>query len=1015
MAPLGILTIVVSAIRVGGPSWLKAIIGRARENLAAAEVELMSSTSSDVCELWNGSEIVWSLGSPPVREFILLIPKSPKDATRPFDFECKNIKEAEEAGFLTPSNIIEDSEKGRSMCSSGPLIIVYNESKSAPNVSLNVHSQKRAEVRAAAVIGTFLQLGVLIYAGFATYYHTLRFPKEENKPVSSYAFPCTASGTIILVTGLLLCADVVEKRTVEIFRKPQADYNAYVIWLQRQATVGDQVFKSFGIFSDEPRKEVVTSRPDISTVASEATEEHSVQFSKTTLGAFLGISGYIVQFVGLRDMHWSVSIVQLGAVVLMTAVRAAIRRGLAVPPRAQSLSQDFELEWLASITAGIDGSSLKIPQAESPDWINWVVSGDEGFILESLKDGRKDGEESEDDSDDDSENDTKEDSDRDNEGDNKDDGEVISDTEEGINDGVEEASRGRVGGDASNYSDDVQPSHGIGMEDEHQGGSVAARDNEGHRRGIYSKPQAVMTLRSHFGKVTGWRSPVFAEANSLSRAIEVVMNTLLLKSGLEHFDWQFQATCSNSDPQIITVPMSLVKGNWHVSRDDIQAILSLWILSMKNARKSESNLQNTDITTDRPGVHLLGLDTPQLRRDLRWWVPQDLKKAIVVRESPEGSLVVEKSLIVGRGRATQEAVKLERIQLGEEDSDPPYGQTVDRGILAVESFGPPATLFALDLFSSFVSAVARAIEKPLKGQGEVRPYEPGNHGSWTSFNLHNTLLSQMAGEIQSTGLASLSEVYSTIIPSLSIESKLPLVDPIIELAREHARPQEERGDMKKVTEVYLKGADVNARARNGSTPLHYAAREGFISIVKLLVESGAKFDAMDSARMTPAMWAALEGEKEVLSYLWRKTNFNLRDKGGRTMLHHAVLGGRCGIVGVFEKGIDTEVRDLEGRTPLHLAALHVNEDALSTIINKLKANMEAMDNTGKQLPHLAAVGEEPKIMDKLLSTFGADINCVDENRDTPLHLVVREGKETAIEALMDRDPNSEARNEGKHL
>ncbi|KAG4261806.1 hypothetical protein FPRO03_11274 [Fusarium proliferatum] len=608
MAPLGILTIVVSAIRVGGPSWLKAIIGRARENLAAAEVELMSSTSSDVCELWNGSEIIWSLGSPPVREFILLIPKSPKDATRPFDFECKNIKEAEEAGFLTPSNIIEDSEKGRSMCSSGPLIIVYNESKSAPNVSLNVHSQKRAEVRAAAVIGTFLQLGVLIYAGFATYYHTLRFPKEENKPVSNYAFPCTASGTIILVIGLLLCADVVEKRTMEISRKPQADYNAYVIWLQRQATVGDKVFKSFGIFSDEPRKEVVTSRPDISTVASEATEVSFVD--------------RIVQVVCYLPFY---------------------------------------------------GSSLKRPQVESPDWINWVVSGDEGFILESLKDGRKDGEESEDDSDDDSENDTKEDSDRDNEGDNKDDGEAISDTEEGINDGVEEASRGRVDGDVSNYSDDVQPSHGIGMEDEHQGGSVAARDNEGHRRGIYSKPQAVMTLRSHFGKVTGWRSPVFAEANSLSRAIEVVMNTLLLKSGLEHFDWQFQATCSNSDPQIITVPMSLVKGNWHVNRDDIEAILSLWILSMKNALKNESNPQNTDITTDRPGVHLLGLDTPQLRRDLRWWVPQDLKKAIVVRESPEGSLVVEKSLIVGRGRATQKAVKLERIQLGDEDSDPPYG------------------------------------------------------------------------------------------------------------------------------------------------------------------------------------------------------------------------------------------------------------------------------------------------------------------------------------------------------
>lgn len=47
MAPLGILTAIVGAIRVGGPTWLKAIIGRARENRAAAEIELMSSTSHE--------------------------------------------------------------------------------------------------------------------------------------------------------------------------------------------------------------------------------------------------------------------------------------------------------------------------------------------------------------------------------------------------------------------------------------------------------------------------------------------------------------------------------------------------------------------------------------------------------------------------------------------------------------------------------------------------------------------------------------------------------------------------------------------------------------------------------------------------------------------------------------------------------------------------------------------------------------------------------------------------------
>lgn len=54
VAPLGIITIMIAAIRVGGPAWLRAIVGRARENRAQAEAELMLSTSREVCELWNG-------------------------------------------------------------------------------------------------------------------------------------------------------------------------------------------------------------------------------------------------------------------------------------------------------------------------------------------------------------------------------------------------------------------------------------------------------------------------------------------------------------------------------------------------------------------------------------------------------------------------------------------------------------------------------------------------------------------------------------------------------------------------------------------------------------------------------------------------------------------------------------------------------------------------------------------------------------------------------------------------
>ncbi|KAL6362516.1 hypothetical protein LRP88_03799 [Fusarium phalaenopsidis] len=79
MAPLGIITIIVSAIRVSGPPNLKAIIGRARESRAVAEAELMSSTSGEVCELWSGQEIVRVMGQGPIREFIILFPEEEPD------------------------------------------------------------------------------------------------------------------------------------------------------------------------------------------------------------------------------------------------------------------------------------------------------------------------------------------------------------------------------------------------------------------------------------------------------------------------------------------------------------------------------------------------------------------------------------------------------------------------------------------------------------------------------------------------------------------------------------------------------------------------------------------------------------------------------------------------------------------------------------------------------------------------------------------------------------------------
>jgi len=70
MAPLGILTAVVSAIRVCGGASLRAFIGRAQEGGGIAEAELCSSTSRDVCELYHNGAIVRVFGRPKILEIV---------------------------------------------------------------------------------------------------------------------------------------------------------------------------------------------------------------------------------------------------------------------------------------------------------------------------------------------------------------------------------------------------------------------------------------------------------------------------------------------------------------------------------------------------------------------------------------------------------------------------------------------------------------------------------------------------------------------------------------------------------------------------------------------------------------------------------------------------------------------------------------------------------------------------------------------------------------------------------
>ncbi|CAI4214432.1 unnamed protein product [Parascedosporium putredinis] len=112
----------------------------------------MSSTSGEVCELWNGQEVVRCMGSAPVVEFICVLPEddgSDQDGHRNFKITVRSLKDKGEEECLDEIdlNIKDDLQRWRSslraerdpeqrsLGSSPKITILRNAKLSAPNIS----------------------------------------------------------------------------------------------------------------------------------------------------------------------------------------------------------------------------------------------------------------------------------------------------------------------------------------------------------------------------------------------------------------------------------------------------------------------------------------------------------------------------------------------------------------------------------------------------------------------------------------------------------------------------------------------------------------------------------------------------------------------------------------------------------------------------------------------------------------------------------------------------------------
>ena len=107
-------------------------------------------------------------------------------------------------------------------------------------------------------------------------------------------------------------------------------------------------------------------------------------------------------------------------------------------------------------------------------------------------------------------------------------------------------------------------------------------------------------------------------------------------------------------------------------------------------------------------------------------------------------------------------------------------------------------------------------------------------------------------------------------------------------------------NVSQVEEAIINGANVNAKDKSGFTALIWAAKEGHIKIVELLLKHNADVNIKDKYGRTALFWASARGYTETTELLLKhRADVNAKNKQGETALTWAIKKGHTETVNLL--------------------------------------------------------------------------------------------------------------------
>ncbi|ACE05975.1 hypothetical protein Aasi_0574 [Candidatus Amoebophilus asiaticus 5a2] len=207
-------------------------------------------------------------------------------------------------------------------------------------------------------------------------------------------------------------------------------------------------------------------------------------------------------------------------------------------------------------------------------------------------------------------------------------------------------------------------------------------------------------------------------------------------------------------------------------------------------------------------------------------------------------------------------------------------------------------------------------------------------------------------------------------------------------------------------------------------------------MVKLLVSKGITMDTINNDGMMTVHLAARNGYMEVVRFLIEKrTDYRSTDKKDNNILHHAVKGGSLEIVDfLLGRGFKRDVKNIKviprtyeghvilekvsGSTPLQLAVNKGHAKIAKSLIEH-GASLRVLDidnqfntssiNRGNALLHVAVQNKDTEMAQLLILGKRLNVNSKNYWDFTPLHFAARNGCLAMVKLLVQNGADLEAK------